>query len=94
MISTIFAEREKRIPTSELNDYFQPLLAAKTPPAIQGKEIKINYVVQIKSNPPLFAFYSNYPDLIANNYKRYLENRLRDKFGFNGVPIKLSFRKK
>jgi GTP-binding protein len=94
MISAIFAEREKRIPTSELNDYFQPLLAAKTPPAIQGKEIKINYVAQIKSNPPLFAFYSNHPDLIANNYKRYLENRLRDKFGFKGVPIKLSFRKK
>lgn len=94
LITEIYYERQKRIPTAELNEYFQPLWATKTAPAVQGKEIKINYVAQIKTNPPLFVFYSNHPDLIAPNYKRFLENSLREKFGFKGVPIKLTFRKK
>ena len=94
LITDIFNERRKRITTSDLNTFFQPILTKTTPPAIGGKEIKINYVSQIKTNPPLFGFYCNHPDLIAENYKRFLENKLREKFGFIGVPIRISFRKK
>ena len=94
LATEVFAERQKRISTSELNDFFLPLIQAKTPPATKGKEIKINYVSQVKAAPPVFAFYSNFPDLIVESYKRFLENQLRAKYGFIGVPITLSFRKK
>jgi GTP-binding protein len=80
--------------TSHLNDYFGPIIAKNPPPAIRGKEIKIMYITQVKSNPPLFVFYSNHPHLIADHYKRFIENKLREKFGFIGVPLTLSFRKK
>ena len=90
----IYLERGRRITTSKLNKYFQPIIAKKTPPAIQGKEIKINYVIQLNKKTPVFIFYSNYPHLIADHYKRFLENKLREKYGFSGVPIVLLFRRK
>ena len=93
-VTEIYSERLKRIPTADLNNFFLPLIKTTSPPAVKGKEIKINYITQIKSGPPLFAFYSNHPDLIAPAYKRFLENRLREQFGFQGVPVTLSFRKK
>jgi len=94
LITEVFTERQKRIPTAELNAYLTPLIARTTPPATQGKEIKIKYIAQVKTAPPLFALYCNYPDLIAEHYKRFLENKLREKFGFKGVPIRLTFNKK
>ncbi len=94
LATQVYEERKKRIPTSELNDFFLPLIQEKTPPATKGKEIKINYVTQVKSEPPVFAFYSNFPELIVDSYKRFLENRLRAQYGFKGVPVLLSFRKK
>ncbi len=94
LITSVYEERKKRIATSELNDFFLPLIQEKTPPATKGKEIKINYVAQVKAEPPVFAFYSNHPDLITESYKRFLENKLREKYGFIGVPVTMSFRKK
>jgi GTP-binding protein len=94
LITKVYEERKKRVSTSELNDFFLPLIKEKTPPATKGKEIKINYVAQVNAEPPVFAFYSNHPDLITESYKRFLENKLRDKYGFIGVPITMSFRKK
>ena len=94
LITSVYEERKKRITTSELNDFFLPLIQEKTPPATKGKEIKINYVAQVKAEPPVFAFYSNHPDLITESYKRFLENKLREKYGFIGVPVTMSFRKK
>ncbi len=94
LATQVYNDRKKRIATSDLNDYFGPILAKTTPPATRGKEIKIKYITQVKSNPPLFVFYSNHPDLIAEHYKRFIENRLREKFGFIGVPLTLSFREK
>jgi len=94
LATKVYEQKLKRIPTSELNNFFEPILAKTTPPATRGKEIKIKYITQVKSNPPVIAFYSNYPDLIVAHYKRFLENRLREKFGFTGVPLTLSFRDK
>ena len=59
---------------------------------LKGKHLKIKYVTQVHHSPPILAFYTNYPDLFPIAYKRYLENRLRNTFGFDGVPIKISFR--
>lgn len=90
----VFQEKHKQITTSELNNYFGPLIQQTTPPAVKGKEIKINYITQIKTNFPLFAFFSNHPNLITENYSRFLENKLRERYGFVGVPVIISFRRK
>ena len=90
----IYNDRKKKIQTSELNDYLLPIFKSTTPPAIKGREIKINYVNQVSTEPPLFIFFSNFPELIAENYKRFIENKIRDKYGFDGVPISFKFRKK
>ncbi len=94
LATEVYYERQKRISTSDLNNFFMPLIKTTMPPATKGKEIKINYVTQARSNPPLFVFFCNHPDLVGDGYKRFLENRLREQFGFKGVPIKLVFRKK
>jgi len=94
LATQVYNDRKKRVTTSHLNDYFGSVIAKTPPPAIKGKEIKIMYSSQVKSNPPLFVFYSNYPHLIADHYKRFIENKLREKFGFIGVPLTLSFRAK
>ncbi|TFH00743.1 MAG: ribosome biogenesis GTPase Der [Calditrichales bacterium] len=94
LATKVYEERNKRIPTSELNNYFEPIFAKTTPPATRGKEVKIKYVTQVTANPPVFVFYSNYPKLIADNYKQFIENRLREKFGFIGVPLTMSYRDK
>ena len=60
----------------------------------QGKQVKIFYVKQAKTSPPTFILFSNFPKLIPEHYKRYLENCLREKFGFEGAPIRLIFKQK
>ncbi len=94
LVNTVMEEMTKRIATSELNNFFGPLIHETTPPAVKGKEIKINYITQLHAGFPLFAFYCNHPNLITDNYKRFLENKLREKFGFEGVPVILSYRNK
>lgn len=94
LATEVYEERKKRISTSDLNNFFMPLIRETMPPAARGKEIKINYVTQVKAEPPLFVFFCNHPDLVVDSYKRFLENKLREHFGFTGVPIKLVFRKK
>ena len=94
LATEVYMDRKNRIQTSELNEYFRPIFDKTPPPATRGKEIKIKYVTQVKTNPPLFVFYCNHPKLIVEHYKRFIENRLRDKFGFKGVPLTLSFREK
>lgn len=94
LATDVYNEKQKQIATSELNNFFGPLIKETTPPAVKGKEIKINYITQIKTNFPLFAFFSNHPNLITENYIRFLENKLRERYGFKGVPVILSFRRK
>ena len=71
-----------------------PLIAKYPPPAYKGKYIKIKYCTQLTSKTPKFAFFANLPQYIKDPYKRYIENKLREKFNFNGVPIQVYFRKK
>lgn len=90
----IYDERNKRIKTSELNEILLNEIKSTPPPSDQGKEIKINYITQLKAGPPVFAFFVNDPDGIADNYRRFLEKKVRERFGFKGVPIELVFKKK
>jgi GTP-binding protein len=66
-----------------------------TPPkSSTAREIKIKFVTQIKTNPPMFTFFCNYPKLVQESYKRFLMNRLREHFGFSGVPLGVVFKEK
>jgi GTPase len=86
--------RGRRITTSELNDKILPEIERYSPPAFKGKQIKIKYLTQLPTPSPTFVFFCNLPQYIKEPYKRYLENRFREHFGFEGVPITLFFRKK
>lgn len=90
----VYEEKEKKISTSRLNEVMQAAWAAHRPAAVRGKFIRIKYVTQIPASVPTFLFFTNHPKLIQESYKRYLENRLREEFGFHGVPINVFFRKK
>ncbi len=87
-------KRSKRISTSELNKLLLPILEKTPPPSIKGKDLRINYITQIKIKPPVFAFFSNHPKLIPDSYKRFIENSLRKEFDFTGVPISFVFKRK
>ncbi|MGA9365443.1 MAG: ribosome biogenesis GTPase Der [Bacteroidota bacterium] len=86
-------QREKRIETHTLNDILLKEIAASPPSSGSGKEIKIRYITQVKSAPPVFTFFTNQPLLIKTDYIRFLENRIRRHFGFDGVPVVISFRR-
>ncbi len=90
----VYKNKTKRIPTSELNDAMLPEIVHYPPPAIKGKHIQIKYITQVTARSPSFAFFCNLPQYIQESYQRFLENRLREKFDFEGVPIRLFFRKK
>ena len=90
----VYNNRIKKIPTSALNSYLLPLIDKNPPPATKGKYIKIKYISQLPTFYPSFAFFCNHPQYIREPYRRYLENRLREKFEFTGVPLKIYFRKK
>jgi GTPase len=90
----VFDNKTKKIPTSQLNDEILPQIERYPPPAHKGKFIQIKYITQVKARFPSFAFFCNLPQYILGPYERYLENRIREKFDFEGVPVRLIFRKK
>ena len=94
LVKNVDAEQDRRIQTSELNDLLGVDIRAFPPRSRSGKEIKIKYITQVRSRPPVFAFFCNEPKMIDDNYRRYLENRIRGHFAFSGVPITLSFKQK
>lgn len=88
-------ERVKKIPTSDLNDVMLAEIERNPPPASpSGKEIKIKFISQVGEHYPIFLFFTNYPKYIPDHYRKFLERTLRRIYGFEGVPITLSFRQK
>lgn len=90
----VFENKTKKIPTSQLNDALLPEIERYPPPATKGKFIQIKYITQVNARFPSFAFFCNLPQYIQNPYERFLENRIRENFDFEGVPVRLIFRKK
>ncbi|MCV9385679.1 ribosome biogenesis GTPase Der [Reichenbachiella ulvae] len=90
----IFDNRTRRVSTSELNDAMLPEIERYPPPATKGKHIKIKYITQLPTRTPSFAFFCNLPQYIKEPYERFLLNKLRGHFNFQGVPVKIYFRKK
>lgn len=90
----VFENRNQKITTSVLNEFMQEVIAMTPPPAIKGKYVRIKFVTQLPTHSPSFAFFCNHPQYIKDPYKRFLENKLRQRFNFEGVPIRIFFRKK
>ncbi len=90
----VYESKTKKISTSKLNETMLPEIEHYPPPAVRGKYIKIKYITQLPTTNPTFAFFCNHPKDIKESYERFLTNKLREKFGFVGVPIKAVFRKK
>ncbi|HWP81245.1 MAG TPA: ribosome biogenesis GTPase Der [Bacteroidota bacterium] len=88
------ASQDVRIETNRLNEILLPEIERYPPSSPSPKEIKIKYVTQLKTHPPLFAFFANEPSLVQESYKRFLSNKLREHFGFQGVPLGVVFKKK
>lgn len=90
----IHEERQKRVPTARFNDAVQKAMERQHPPSHRGNFVKINYASQVRDAPPVFAFFCNYPEGVKESYRRYLENQIRASFGFEGVPLTLTFKRK
>ena len=90
----IYERKTSKISTSKLNDALLKDIERTPPPAVRGKYIKIKYVTQLPTPSPTFAFFCNHPKDIKPAYERFLINRIRSRFGFEGVPVTVVFRKK
>lgn len=90
----VYKNRTRKVTTSQLNEILLPIIAATPPPAVKGKYVKIKYITQLPTHYPSFAFFCNMPQYIREGYARFLENQIRKKWNFNGVPVKIYFRQK
>lgn len=90
----VYENKTKKVSTSKLNDVMLPIIENYPPPATKGKYIKIKYVTQIPGRSPMFAFFCNLPQYIKEPYRRFIENKLRENFDFEGVPVQVYFRQK
>lgn len=94
LINGVYAEASRRITTGMLNDLLNDAMTRVQPPSDKGKRLKIYYMTQVSANPPTFVIFCNSEELFHFSYRRYIENCLRDAFGFSGTPIKLIIRQK
>jgi GTP-binding protein len=94
LVEQVNQNRNRKITTSVLNDVMLQVIKNNPPPALKGKYVKIKFVTQLPIYTPAFAFFCNLPQYVKDPYKRYLENRMREKYNFTGVPIRIFFRKK
>ncbi|GIV27094.1 MAG: GTPase Der [Bacteroidia bacterium] len=96
LLETAIQVQQKRkfhIPTHELNEFFQEIMNQTPPPSVKGKFVKIKYVTQV-NEAPVFLLFCNLPQYLPESYKRFLENKLREKYDFKGVPINMVLKKK
>ncbi|MFD1094963.1 ribosome biogenesis GTPase Der [Salegentibacter chungangensis] len=90
----VYKNRSEKIKTRRLNDVMLPIIEGNPPPAYKGKYVKIKFCTQLPTPQPQFAFFCNLPQYVRDPYKRFIENKLRKEFDFEGVPITIYFRKK
>ena len=91
----VYENKQRKIATSLLNEYLLPAIENYPPPALKGKYIKIKYVTQLPNTQiPTFLFFANLPQYVKEPYRRFLENKIRSKYEFNGTPIQIFIRQK
>ncbi len=91
-IDAVLKERTKRIGTGELNAFIQEMKNHHSPGVFRGREVKLFYATQVSSAPATFLVFTNYPKGITKNYERYMLNRLRERYGLTGNPVRLVFK--
>jgi len=91
-VNQVYQERLKRLSTAKVNSVVQQAVASHNRPRIRNKQLKVFYATQAETNPPTFVFFTNDTRLIHFSYRRYLENKLRDAFGFTGTPLRMVFK--
>ena len=94
LVQQVAQEHQKRIPTAQLNRFFKEVIEEMPPPLHNGRSIKINYLTQARARPPTFVLWANTPEGLAPSYKRFLANRLRERYGFRGTPIRIAVKAK
>lgn len=94
LAAEVYRQHHRQIETNELNEFLKVAFGRRKPPAVQGKYIQFKYVTQTETAPPTFIFFTSHPKLIDKGYLSYLENQLRDQFGFEGVPLRIKCRQK
>lgn len=94
MVDSVYENFDRRITTSELNRFFEAVVQNHTPPQRHHRPVRLYYATQTRVRPPSFVFWSNTPEGIPDQYKRYLQRQLRLRYGFEGVPLRLAFRKR
>ena len=94
LILEVEKERAKRVPTAQVNERLQELLARRQPPQAAGREVKLMYATQVETAPPTIAVFGNHPELLAEHYVRYLHNGFREIWGFLGNPLRILLRRK
>jgi GTP-binding protein len=90
----VHESRKQRIATSKFNDFMLKVIENYPPPALKGKYVKIKYCMQLPTPTPQFVFFANLPQYVKEPYKRFLENKIREKWDFSGVPIDIYIREK
>lgn len=93
-VQDLVKEGIRKVPTSELNDFLLPIISEKPPASQRGKLIRIKFVTQAEGRVPTFVFFANHPQLVQESYKRFLENQIRERYGFWGWPISIFIREK
>jgi GTP-binding protein len=89
----VYDERSKRVPTSELNENILEILRATPPPSTPtGKQVKVFYATQVREAPPVIVIFANEAKYIPESYRRFVERRIREIWGFEGVPLTVQFR--
>lgn len=94
VVDEVFEQYQRRIPTSEVNNFLEAAVARHSPPTHNNKRPNLFYATQVGTRPPSFMFSVNSPKAVAPAYRKYLTNQLRETYGFNGVPIQTVFRKR
>lgn len=94
VVKEIVEERKKTISTHDLTEYVMKFVGERPLPMKRGRQLKIQYVSQVKSNPPVFKFFMNQPQDLPPNYRRFIEHKLRERYGFQGIPLTMVFRQK
>jgi GTP-binding protein len=94
VILEVEQERNKRIPTSQINEALEEMVARRQPPQAAGNEVRLIYASQVETAPPSIAVFGNHPELLQEHYVRYLHNGFREAWGFTGNPLQILLRRK
>jgi len=92
VVDAVAREHRKRVATAQLNRFFAEVIEEMPPPLHHGRAVRIHYLTQATTRPPTFVLWANTPEGLAPSYKRFLANRLRDRYGFRGTPIRIALK--